>query len=68
MKDYDDVEFPPEVEIMIREDQSEVRFNERQLPLVYNLFKNKGYVTFKIDRFGDLIVMSAYTEEDLELE
>ena len=68
MKDYDDVEFPPDVEIMIHGDQSEVKFNERLLPLVYNLFKNKGYVKFEIDRFGDLIVMSAYTEEDLELE
>ena len=68
MKDYDDLEFPPEVEIMIREDQSEIRFNEKLLPLVYSLFKDKGYVTFKIDRFGDFIIMSAYTEEDLGLE
>ena len=68
MKDYDDVEFPPEVEIMIREDQSEIRFNERLLPLVYNLFKDKGYMTFNINRFGDFIIMIAYTEEDLGLE
>ena len=67
MKDYDDVVLPDTVDVLLREDKSELSFDEKLLPLVYNLFRVKGYVTFKIDVFEkNIIVMQAWAEVDLD--
>jgi hypothetical protein len=67
MKHYDDIVLPDSVDILLREDKSELRFDEKLLPLVYNVLRVKGYVTFKIDVFEkNIIVMQAWTAADLD--
>ncbi|MGH9923411.1 MAG: hypothetical protein ACRD38_11735 [Nitrososphaerales archaeon] len=66
MKNYADIDFPQDVQVMVHRDWSEIMFMEHLLPLVFSLLRNKGYMKFDINIFGDVIIMTAWTESDLE--